>query len=67
MARPVNEFAKQKAATFEPRLLQAVWNDDNKEIEKMILEAEYLYKEEYLTESEFNTMTDVELIKEIYS
>jgi len=67
MARPVNEFAKQKAATFETRLLQAVWNDDNKEIEKMILEAEYLYKEEYLTESEFNTMTDVELIKEIYS
>jgi len=67
MANPVNKLAKEKATTFETRLLQAVWNDDNKEIEKMIIEAEYLYKEGYLTKSEYNTMTDVELIKEIYS
>ena len=33
----------------------------------MMIEAEYLYKEGYLTESEYNTMTDIELIKEIYS
>ncbi len=67
MATLVNKLAKEKAVTFETRLLHAVWNDDNKEIEKMITEAEYLYKEGYLTESEYNTMTDVELIKEIYS
>lgn len=65
--KPVNKLAEQKAATFETRLLQAVWDDNNKEIEKMIIEAEYLYKEGYLTESEFNTMTDIDLIKEIYS
>ena len=64
---PVNKLAKEKSTTFETRLLQAVWNDDNKEIEEMIIEAEYLYKEGYLTESEYNTMTNVELIKEIYS
>ena len=67
MAQLVNRIAKAKASTFETRLLNAVWNDDNKTIEKMMVEAEYLYKEEYLTKSEYNTMTDVELIKEIYS
>lgn len=67
MATPVNKLAKEKSTTFETRLLQSVWDDNNKEIEKMIIEAEYLYKEGYLTESEYNTMTDVELIKEIYS
>ena len=67
MATPVNKLAKEKLTTFETRLLQAVWDDDNKQIEKMIEEAQCLYKEGYLTESKYNTMTDIELIKEIYS
>ena len=58
---------KVMAETFETRLLSAVWNDDNNIIEKMIVEAELLYKNGYLTESEYNTMTDINLIKEIYS
>jgi hypothetical protein len=67
MATPVNRIAKEKSLTFETRLLTAVWDDDNSGIKKMMIEAEYLYKEGYLTKSEFNTMTDIELIKEIYS
>ena len=62
-----NEYIEKLAKTFETRLLKAVLSNDNKEIEKMIIEAELLYKEEYITESEFNTMTDIELIKEIYA
>ena len=67
MATPVNKIATEKADTFETRLLQAVWDDNDKEIKKMMLEAEYLYKEGYLTKFEYNNLTDIELIKEIYS
>ena len=63
----VQKHLKEKAETFETRLLNAVKNDDNNTINEMIIEAEELYKEGYLTEIEFNTMTDIELIKEIYS
>ena len=38
MATPVNTVTKKMAETFETRLLNAVWNDDNKEINKMIIE-----------------------------
>ncbi len=65
--KPVNTYLEAKAETFETRLLNAVWNDDEKTINKMIIEAEELYKEGYLTAAEYNTMTDIELIKEIYS
>jgi hypothetical protein len=65
--RLVNKKVKEMARTFETRLLQAVWDDNNSLIFKMMLEAELLYKEEYLTKSEFNLMTDIDTIKEIYS
>jgi len=59
----------------DPKTSECVFNnfitneepDDDKEIEKMMIEAEYLYKEGYLTDLEYNTTTDIELIKEIYS
>ena len=53
--------------TFETRLLNAVWNDDNKAIELMIIEAEFHYKNGDLNENDFNFFTDIETIKEIYS
>tara|TARA_R110002049_G_scaffold151088_1_gene314587 strand:- start:115 stop:315 length:201 start_codon:yes stop_codon:yes gene_type:complete len=62
-----NKQLNLNSKTFETRLLQAVWNDNNKQIQKLILEAEELYKNGYLTKEEYNTMTDIELIKEIYS
>ena len=65
--RLVNKEMEEMHKTFETRLLNAVWNDDNNEIKKMMSEAEILYKEDYLTKSEFNFMTDIDLIKEIYS
>ena len=45
-------------------MIDAVIN--NKSTSKLIAEVEMLYKEEYLNETDFNFLTDVELIKEIH-
>jgi len=67
MATPVNITAKKMVATFENRLLDAVCDNDDKIIKLMMEEAEYLYKEEYLTKKDYNFFTDIETLKEIYS
>lgn len=57
---------KKLAETFESRMIEAALSNNSKKIEKMIYEAELLYKEEFLTAFEYNVMTDIEQIKEIY-
>ena len=62
----VNQKLKEMTATFESRLIKAIVSKNDTLITKLMLEAEFLYKEEYLTDTGYNCFTDVELMKEIY-
>ena len=53
------------AKTIETRMIEAITN--NKCTIVLMAEVEILYKEQYLNENDFNFLTDIELIKEIYS
>jgi len=53
------------AKTIEKRMIDAVTN--NKCTIVLMAEVEMLYKEKYLNENDLNFLTDIELIKEIYS
>lgn len=65
MAFPTNTRAKELSKTIEARMISAIKNDNQKIIEDLMGEAEYLLNERYLTPNEFNTITDIELMKEI--
>ena len=67
MAYPVNKELTEMKNTLETRLLNAVWDDNETKIKSLMCEAELLFKNYYLTAKEFNFLTDVETIKEIYS
>jgi hypothetical protein len=62
--KAINNTLTKSASTIEKRMIDAVIN--NKSTSKLIAEVEMLYKEEYLNETDFNFLTDVELIKEIH-
>lgn len=67
MARPVNIKAKKLSKTIESRMVDAITSNNDFLINELVKEAEYLFTEEYLTPNEFNSITDIELMKEILS
>ena len=65
MAFPVNIKAKKLSETIEARMIDAIQSNDDSKIKSLIVEAEWLLEERYLTPNEFNTITDIELMTEI--
>ena len=53
-----------QAKTIEARMIDAVKN--NKCTFILMAEVEELYKRQYLNDNDFNFLTDIELIKQIY-
>jgi len=50
--------------TIEARIIDAVM--ENVEITALMIEVKSLYVNNYITESDFSFLTDLEMIKEIY-
>mgnify|MGYP003648838358 CR=1 FL=1 len=67
MAHLAEHKNTEAVRTLETRILDAVWDDNEPKIKSLMIEAEFLYKQEELTAKQYNFLTDIETIKEIYS
>ncbi|MDA1120887.1 MAG: hypothetical protein O2887_10435 [Bacteroidetes bacterium] len=60
-----NPKQTEAARTIEKRIIEAVTN--NQDIIILIAEVESLYKLQYLNDKDYNFLTDISFIKELYS
>ena len=60
-----NPILEKKRQTIERRIVKAIENDES--TFKLIRECEMLFKEEYINANDFNFLTDIENLKQIYA